>query len=288
MKRLISVFFICLMIFSLTACKKTPKASKEKNSYPSENDTMYVTDSQKAEWYAPLVKLISNQEEAYGNPADVILGYKPPPPDEPSIASGYRMGLFDVDLNGVPELMLDLGGGSAGNSYYYVYDIFSGERIGVVNGGGNEAWALYYDVKNEYYKNIGRYDWRVGDSGSVHYITTVCYNEEEKGYCEKYLFCSSYAYDKKQMLDENGEPNGMDLELADVSFSVDGEPEDFQEYHYALTEFYQEHSLVPHTGIKLFTWRDVSDNTDTYQARAEKMANRLLYSSGQKFLNVNN
>lgn len=285
MKKCILVFIVLVLALALVACEQKID-SESNNTVPLSNEyqEVYVSDAVKAEWYAPLVKLLSNQEESYGNPQDGIIGYEPPRPDDPSIAAGCDMGLFDVNLDGVPELLLNLGGGSAGNDYFYVYDIFTGENIGTINGGGSEAWAVYYDVENNKYITIGRYDWRSGDSGSRHFVKTIIYDENNHEYREKSLFFSSYEYDKIERVDENGDFSGIDIEIADVSFGVNGESSEFQNYHYEITEFYQKHCLVPYTGIKLFYWSDVSDEDDSYQERAEKMANMLLYGSEQKFI----
>lgn len=284
-----SAFLLFGLILSLTGCKQNQK-SIEDNTNPLlvEYQEVYVPDSIKADWYDALVKLISNQEEAYGTPQDGIIGYEAPRPNDPSIAAGCDMGLFDVNLDGVPELLLNLGGGSAGNDYFYIYDIISGKQLGTINGGSSDAWAVYYDTINNQYITVGRYDWRSGDSGSSHFVKTIIFDEEEQRYCEKSLFYSSYEYDKVERVDENGDFSGIDLEIADVAFGVNGESAGFQSYHYALTEFYQKHCLVPNTGVKLYYWSDVSDMSDSYQERAEKMAQMLLYGSGQKFIYVGN
>ena len=180
---------IFILVLTFVACDhKNDEENNDTVPLSVEYQEVYVYDAVKAEWYAPLVKLLSNQEEAYGNPQDGIIDYVPPRPDDPSIAAGCDMGLFDVNLDGVPELLLDLGGGSAGNDYFYVYDIFTGERIGTINGSGSEAWAVYYDIENNKYITIGRYDWRSGDSGSSHFVKTIIFDENAQEYCEKSLF----------------------------------------------------------------------------------------------------
>ncbi len=287
MKKIIITVLIAMCV-SLCACQYTetvrPNISEEYSPYEV---GIYVKDSEKEAWYNAIVKLISNQQVPYGEHGE-IMGYEAPRPDEPSIACGLDMGLFDVTGDGVPELLLNMGGGSAGNDYFYVYDIFTGNIVGQIDGGGEKAWAIYYDIENNEYLPIGRYDWRSGDSGSMHYITTIAYYEEEQSYCEKGLFYSAYEYDKKQLEDENGNPVGIELDIEKVVFKVEGKPCGFQEYHYKLTDFFQNHSLIPDTGLRLFYWSDVSEKDDSNQERAEKMAKMLLYGSGQQFVKKRN
>ena len=279
-KRSIIFVVLAVLILSLCACKENQAGGKSSH-YESD---VYVTDEVKEGWREALVKLISNQDKAYGNPEDGIVGYEPPRPDDPSIAAGFDMGLFDVNTDGVPELLLNMGGGSAGNDTFYVYDIFSGELVCHLNGGGEDAWAVYYDTENEKYMPVGRFDWRVGDSGSLHYIVTVSKDSETDMLCETPLFFSEYEYDKNPHFDVSGYLGGMELDIASVDFEMNGETADFQRYHYALTDFYQTHSLVPHTGVKLYYWSEVSDEDDSDRERAEKMAEMLLFGSGQRFV----
>lgn len=257
MKKYISLVMLAAMLLSLCACKENQAGGKSSH-YESD---VYVTDEVKEGWREALVKLISNQD-----------------------GIGFDMGLFDVNTDGVPELLLNMGGGSAGNDTFCVYDIFSSELVCHLNGGGEDAWAVYYDTENEKYMPVGRFDWRVGDSGSLHYIVTVSKDSETDMLCETPLFFSEYEYDKDPHFDENGYLSDMELDVASVDFEMNGEPVDFQRYHYALTDFYQTHSLVPHTGVKLYGWSEVSDEDDSDRERIEKMAEMLLFGSGQRFV----
>ncbi len=267
MNRLLVLAMLALMMLSLASCQKSRAGQ----------DDIYVTEAQKKEWYDALVKLISNEQ------ADID-DTRAPRPDEPSIANGVEMGLFDMTGDGVPELFVNLGGGSAGNDFFYVYDIFSGEQIADVDGGGECAWNMYYDVENDCFEPIGRYDLRSGDAGSMHYVTTIEYDQKDKKYLEKQLFSAVYEYDNQMVFDELGRFAGFEQEIEYAEYELDGEAANFQKYHYAMTAFYQQHSLVPHTGLRLFSWYDVSDDRDDNQTRAEKMAKMLLFESGQEFV----
>lgn len=243
---------------------------------------VYVSDSEKQEWYDALVKLVSNQERPLNDSYDA--DYQAPRPDEPSIVAGYEMGLFDITGDGVPELLIDLGGGSAGNNFFFVYDIFSGEKLCEIEGGGELTWNVYYDIENAQYVPIGRYDWRSGVAGSMHYVTTIEYDRKDQTYAEKALFYAEYEYDQQIAFDDQGRFAGFDLEIASALYEINGEEKGFQEYHYAMTDFYQQHSLVPNTGLRLYSWSVVAEEKDDDQTRAEKMAKMLLFGSGQEFV----
>lgn len=283
------MFVLCLgLSLLLIGCENQNIGDKQNNSntYSINYTDLFVSDLDKEEWYEPLVKLISNQEKAYGIPQDGILGYKPPRPDEPSIAEGYRMGLFDVNIDGTPELLVDLGGGSAGNSYYFIYDIISGKHIGTINGGGVDSWCIYYNTSKEQFVSIGSYSWRSGDACDMHFITTIRFFDKSQKFDEDLLFYLKYEYEKIAIKDENGHTTGYDIKIAEVAFGAKDSKCDHDEYYIAYDEFLMTNILIPSTGLKLYRWSDVSDEGDTYEERAAKMARMLLYDSGQKFIKV--
>lgn len=275
-KQVLVFFLLAAFVFGLASCR----------AKQTETSDIYATDAQKEQWREALVKLISNQAVPCGEDG-ALTEYKPPRPDEPSISEGWSMGLFDITRDGVPELLVNLGGGSAGNDYFYVYDIFSGQMLCQLNGGGDCAWGTYLDVANDTYVPIGRYDWRSGYFGSMHYITTVEYDKKSKEYDERTLFHAEYEHNNVLKYDENGEIIDLELKIEYCIFEVGDESVYFQDYHYKVTEFYQTHSLVPHTGLKLYRWEDVADEADDATERAEKMAQMLLFGSGQQFVRSN-
>lgn len=285
-KRVIAMALLMIAGVMTCACHENAREDvPQAEQFYDDPNAMYADDAEKQEWYEAIVKLISNQQAPYGENGE-IMGYRPPRPDEPSIAYGLDMGLFDVTNDGVPELLLNMGGGSAGNDYFYVYDIFTGEVVAQIDGGGEDSWATYYDIENRTYLPIGRYDWRSGDLGSMHFLNTVAYNADEQAFLEISLFYAAYEYRLIPYEDPNGEYVGFDSEIAHAEYSKDGESCGFQSYHYRMTEFYQTHSLVPGTGLKLYYWSDVSEEQDSARVRAEKMAHMLLYGSGQRFVHV--
>lgn len=245
------------------------------------------TDEEKEELYASLVRLLSNEEQPVVDYDDgAIVGYAPPRPDEPSIANGFELGLFDLTLDGFPELIVNLGGGSAGNSFYYVYDIMSGEKLGDMRGGAATGKCIYLNLESGEYEIIERYTFRNGATGMDHQIGKVMFNEETKEIYTKSLFFVSYEYDMIFETDENGNDAGIDLEIAEVDFYVDGEYASHEEYLYYLNYFEETHSLVPHTRANLVGWSDVAEYTEDIQTKAEKMARALVYENDQKFVKI--
>lgn len=266
MKRIAITIIMIALGLSLCACRA-----------PAEQGTsadIFVTDTEKEGWRDPLEKLLYKQQT----------GEKDPASDRPSIEWGNSLGLFDINADGVPELLVDMGGGSAGNAYFYVYDIFSGEMIGQLDGDSTGAWGTYYDIGKKRYLPIGRYDWRIGAAGSEHYISTVEYDQEKEIYREKILFFAAYEYDQEFLIDENGNFGGVELTIAQALYQVNGEEAEFQRYHYAQSQFYREYSFVPGTGLVPCDWYDVQNETENSREDARKMAEMLLFGTGQKFV----
>ena len=285
-KILIIAIAVAILMSSVSCAESNKNVTADTPDKNTALSDIYVLREEKETWYSAIVKLISNQDVPYGNPEEGIIGYKPPRANEPSIAAGYSMGLFDVDIDGVPELLLDLGGGSSGNNFFNIYDIFSGKLIGNMSGGGQNVWAMYYDIENDCYMPVGRYDLRSGDSGSMHYIDTLAYDAETQMYYGKTLFYSAYEYDKKYDLTEDGKMTNVELVIEDVEFKSELSVGEYSGYHNDVTAFYQTHSLVPYTGLKLYRWDDVSEDDESDKVRAEKMAAMLLYGSGQEFVKI--
>ena len=132
-----------------------------------------------------------------------------------------------------------MGGGASGNSYFEVYGLYTRKHIASINGSsGNDSWTVYYDVQNEQYIPIGRYNWYIGDTGDQHYISTVDYDKEDDTYYESSLFYAEYDYERIPCFDENGNPDGYELQISMITFRVNVEPSGSSGYNYDLTQFY--------------------------------------------------
>ncbi len=248
-------------------------------------EKLYISDDEKATWYDALVKLISNQEKMCVDKERDFIDFLPPRPDEPSIPYSSSMGLYDLNFDGVPELVVNTGGGSSGASHLCMYDIFTGREIASLGGGGG-TFGIYYDIENKCFKHVGRYDLRGGAYASSHYITEVVYDAEKDEYSQNNLFYAFYEYKDSRMRDDNSFGDGPMVEIADVDFKVNGEGEYCQIYYYLLSSFYEKNSLVPHTnlGLHYLGLNDVYNMDDSDLVRAQKITTVLLSDNEQKFI----
>ena len=256
---------MCALFFTFFSC-----AGEEQSPYVRVGgENIYFADAKKAEtWRAPLEKLLSNvlvmtYVEGKRGPQ-----YVAPDPDSPAIEDGWHFGLFDVTFDGVPELLVDLGGGSAGNACYNVYDIFTGEMIGDLNGGFDGAWCVYYNVNEKEFAVFGDYIWRMGWDGRMHFFNKLTY--DGKSFCEEEYFYEFFT------LDIHGYCLG-------VSYRINGKEDFADNYLYEKDAFERSYVRIHETGLKLFSWEDVCDEDEDRHVKGKKMTDALL-GSGQRFV----
>jgi hypothetical protein len=254
----ITALVTVLLLFA-GVCSCSPKSGAD--DYCRINGVnIYFANAQTTEkWRASLCTLLSNVRSRYDKNGEggVV----------PAVNDGLRFGLLDVNLDGVPELLSDLGGGSAGNAYYEVYDIFTGELIDTVNGGFDEEWCVYYNTRKGRLALVGAYAWRLGWDVREYFTDIMEYGEDGER-CGRLLY-SSYTFD-------------MDGECTRVVCKTDGEACGAEAFAQRMAAFEKAYVRIPETGLKLFSWDDVCEKDDNVLTRAEKMAEALI-RSGQKF-----
>lgn len=228
----IKILTICLpFIIILSGC-----AIRTDSSFPVSTSSInieFVTEKEMQKWRNPLLSLISD--------------FKTTGTFDSHIFDGYALALFDVNVDGVPELLECEAGGSAGNVTFYAYDLFTGDLFAEFNGGifsgdHNGSWCIYYDVEDNSYVPIGNYITRCG--GFEEYsrtISTLAMSNEGK-YTEHNLF-----------------PNVSNMDILSCSYD----------------EFVSRYMRISNTEILLIPWVDAST--------VDEMANTLL-STTQKII----
>lgn len=271
--KIISVVLLCATCLAVLGC------GQERGDYCRINrrDIYFLTDEEKYEYYEPLEELIERGFALLDErePLDEVVRFDQ---DEAAIASGYSCALFDVTQDGVPELLVHAYGfhGSSGTATYYVYDIFSGEKLGEMSGGNGEDWCLYYDVGADKTIPVGQYWLRGGWTWRGRFITTVGYDLSTLEYVESIRFHTEHEIAMK-------DADTMQEIYPETTYYVDGKEVSLDEYYYEYGNFMQALVRIPGTELIVIRWGDVTDNDDTAAAKAEKMAEALV-SSAQKFL----
>ncbi|MBO5270131.1 MAG: hypothetical protein J6B77_05055 [Clostridia bacterium] len=254
-------------------------------------DVRFLSAQARESLRAPLTYLLSNRKVVIAEGGD-ILGYTSLYPDRPCIENGYQLGLFDINVDGVPELLVNLGGGSAGNAFYYVYDVQTGEQLGSLHGGHDRSWCVYFCTETGRYESIGQFEWRIGWMGKERYVHRADIGERMSGdgellYESEWLY-AYYEIDAvnvdltKEEIDA-GISSAWDEAYTGVSFRVDGSHAYIDDYFDACDTFAQSYIRIPETALRLIDWDDVCDLKEDQSVRAEKMAEALL-SSGQEFI----
>lgn len=256
------------------------------------SEVQLYPEEDRASWREPLIKLLSNAcvpvREEGGDGED----YLPPDPDAPSVAHGYSVGLFDFNFDGVPEVVVDQGGGSAGNAFYSVYDLMTGNELCNLDGGYNQIFGVYFNRDTGEYEIILRYQWRSGWMGRTTFITRVEHgaSADFSGQAMKQinLLVANYQIDAlftepTEEETEQGVSGDWIEYCSGVSFYVNGKEASVDDYLNECAHRDTYCMLIPETCMQEFSWRDVTADGDDATTRATKMADALL-SSGQRYV----
>ena len=252
-------------------------------------DFAFVSPEKKAEWLEPLTRLLDNRKVPFYNAEEDLIDYEILYPDRPCIEYGHQLGLFDVDADGTPELLVDLGGGSAGNAFYAVYDIYTGAKLGHLDGGHSQSWHTYFNKKSGKYESFGQFEWRIGWSGQTRFlhqavITDTYASPDERIYSHEVLS----AYYQIDVTKGEGDTSGSYVESGTefypgVSFRVDGSRASLRAYFDRVDEFAANYVRISETGLCLLYWSEVTDEDDDVATCAAKMAAALL-ATEQEFV----
>lgn len=301
----ISVAFSVLMLCTLLVACKGDFANTDNSDSGSDESTdvryvyetkyldcAFLSDPQKSEWKDALILLLDNEKSSLYSDGGDLVGYSYLYPDRPCIEKGYSLALFDINVDGTPELLVNVGGGSAGNAFYFVYDITTGKEIGNLDGGHSGSWCIYFNRESGKYEAIGQFEWRIGWNGRERHVKRSVITNTVGGK-DSYVHETSLTYAYYEL-------DAVELELTDemiedgcsaaygelctgVTFRVNGNETYADDYFDAQDNFTRNYIRIAETGIVLIDWDDVSSGSDSVRVRAEKMAQALI-SSDQRFL----
>lgn len=244
-------------------------------------DYEFISDDIKETWREPLEKLIANIKEPLVENKD-ILDYVAPDPDLPSIEPCFHLSLMDLNLDGIPELWANLGGGSSGNSFYYIYDIFTGEFLGSYGGAGAGSICAYLNTKTGKVEFFSKYQLRYGACARSRHLDRVSlmknlYEDSLEIYSESRL-SEYYSFD---LLYEDD--YGYFEKYSNASYYANGKECTWDDYYNAYDDFYCDYMRIPETALQRIYIYDYDDYKDDRFERAEKIVDALL-SLEQEYL----
>lgn len=226
----------------------------------------FVSAEEKETWREPLERLLDNARKFAGEDYEIKTHE-----DLPIIVKGYDCGLLDVNFDGTPEVIINCGGGTAGNAYYEIYDLYTGKVMGNFDGGMDESWQIFYSTESATFCYLGEYRWREGADTDHSFLSTIGYNTERQEYETRELLCKTQV----TFIRTDDPPVWY--------YYQSGNKLSGQDYYQAYNDYRRQYLLVEGTGFTLISWGDLEAEGDTQEMLSEKMADALL-STDQKFL----
>ena len=265
---------LCGTIMLCVGVKIGKDAIPAHNLGVSVNGVSFASDDAKLEWESKVEALVAEVKKLDG---DTIF------------QSTNAFGLFDVNLDGTPELIRVLPGGSAGNMDCEAYDIYSGECIahfgsgrfnsGAVDGSeinSDSGWCTYYNNETQEYVNIGIVTTRGGADSRFTNIAQLCFNEELQSYDDKSLLYTAYTIDVT-VENEKFVESGVSTE-----YRVAGNKVQLDDYINARDSFMKNYVRIDETSMHYVRVGDMSNQEDGLA----KEITQALFDSTQEFVNI--
>lgn len=244
----------------------------------------FVTDAEKESWTRPLADLLSNVLIPCGEGGELPGHNASADNATPGIPQSYSCGLLDVTADGVPELLVFPlgGGGSSGNAYYQIFDIFTGQEIGDMSGGHADAWCYYYNTETEEAQLYGQYQWRIGWDGRVRFLDQMAILAEDGRYESISYLRTEHYFHHIQRVASDG-TIVLEEAYADTKYYFNDERVFMDDFYQEYDHFVETCIRIPETALILFSWDDVSAEEDSDPEKGQKMAYALTHSE-QAFL----
>lgn len=297
---LLSFIILSAILLLSIGCSSKNENTTENNQNVESSDADYiingrkfyfVDDETKKEWKEPLAKLLSNVLVPYGEHGD-ILGYEATIDSKaPVIPQCYECGLLDITMDGVPELLVHPSGyfGSSGTATYFVYNIYSGQKLGEIDGGNGQSWCFFYNTEYDDLDLVGQYWLRGGWEWRDRYITEVFYDESVMECFEVQRFHTSHEItgEQRDIVDEDPDDGVYTATWIEsypsTTYYVNRQEVYLDDYYAEYNQFIMTRIRIPETELILYSWDDVSDDEDDYATKGTKMAEALI-SSEQEFI----
>ncbi len=249
----------------LTACGSGALSKEHPRQTIGDKTFTFASEKDKDAWRKPLERLLSNAREVGAEDYD-----EPTYKDLPTFWNGRDCALFDVTLDGVPELIVNYGGGSAGNHFYEIFDLYTGASVGTFDGDAHDDWRVYYNTELDLICLMGVYGFREGWDINYTYHSQLTFDAERGEYTSRVL------YETKSVI------QNMNDDAPYVIYYVGDQKVSEADYAAAMAAFERTYIELDGTKLTFFSWYDLEAEEGNYKERAQEMTDALL-SSEQKF-----
>ena len=214
--------------------------------YPYDNDLSSLSYGERQLWEDDLVTLLS--------------GLEPYDPEAVSIST-YAVGLFDLNFDNTPEVLVIYPGGSMGNMWVKIYDLQQPDEL-ICDYNGMSIGENYLTVA------------KTGDD----YVVLTKGSIRGRSYRLELLTLDFGVVETKELFgvgDSSNDPN---------QYFYMGEPVEKAKYDEEYQKFLNDYTVFAKTEISLVFWKDY-DLSDQKQL-VRDIAEDLVYSS-QTFIDYN-
>lgn len=229
----------------------------------------FVSDDEKKTWVEAIAALISNMKVT-SDDEPYIFGSPALDANAPTIENSSYFALFDVNFDGVPELLAEPRGssGSNGHRMYCVYDIYSGSFWGEIHGKGDSSICVYYVPELGDIINIAFISIRGGYFSRHEFVSRIeC---DQSGACSENNWFSHHVEIYHDKVDED-----KYVEWQEISYGVFGEDASYDEYISEYTRFMLNCVRIPETEIVFYHDSSLVLGSD-YKAKGLEIANALI------------
>lgn len=247
----------------------------------------FVGNAKKQDWEKPLAKLLSNVLLPISKGGDIVGEYPAVDANAPAIPDFSECGLFDVTMDGVPELLIIPRGstGSSGAVVFQVYDIYSGKYIGDISGDWSGDLCMYYHTETDELQAFSRYRFREGWAGRTRYIDAVKYDTEREEYNTVPYLKTTHLIDATVTSEGEGDIyiGSWKETYPKTEYYLYGKQVSLDDYYAEYDQFTRDFLPISRTRILLFSKYELTE-TESDPGVIGKLLAKQLLSSEQCFI----
>ncbi|MBE6698886.1 MAG: hypothetical protein E7584_01390 [Ruminococcaceae bacterium] len=180
------------------------------------------------------------------------------------IPGSYAVGLMDINFDNVPEVLAASAGGSMGNVFIEIYDLYTGKEIDFYNAAHWQEWDnIYLCVVNK--------------NGEKSILTEGSYRNPELGWIKHFSLLSYESNNGVSFTPLFSESVAQEVGY----YKCNGQTVTKEEYDTQFQQFLKNYQTISQTQIQLIKWKQF--DAASREELNEKIADALIGST-QEFV----